>query len=123
MTRFNITTTVDITITNPDRDETDQVRIGQQQNFNSLIQGIGIRSNLTWDKPPTRIEQDGVAHWHWQFEVESVDVFRKGDDPAGLLLDDLQGIPVIKNLTNTVSLDKPVFFTKGEHQNIWISAI
>lgn len=122
MTRFNIITTVDITVTNPDRDETDQVRIGQQQNFNSLVQGIGIRSNLTYDREPQRIETDGEAKWYWTFEVESVDVFRKGDDPAGLLLDDLQGIPIIRNLTNTATLTKPVLFTRGEDQNIWISA-
>jgi len=49
-------------------------------------------------------------------------VFLKDQDPVRLLKEDLNGVPIIRNLTNTAPLDKPVFLVEGEDQNIWISA-
>ena len=59
MPRYNIKTTVDITVTNPTRDETDQIKVAQQGNFNSLVQGIGLRANIDWDTDPVLKEEDG----------------------------------------------------------------
>jgi len=123
MPRYHITTTVDITRSNPSRQDTDQVMIAQQSNFNSLVQGIGIRSNVSWDLDPKRIVDKNNAVWEWTFEVEREDVFTKADDPVGLLKDDLQGIPVIKNLTNTDPLNKPIFITLGDKPNTLIKSI
>lgn len=122
MPRYIIKTTIDITRSNPGRDEPDQIKHGQQQNFNSLIQGIGMRSNIEWDMDPYKINNDDEAQWHWEFRVDQQDVFTRGGDPVSLLKDDLHGVPIIKNLENTVSLDKPIFITSGPNQNIWISA-
>ena len=52
MARYEIITVVDITRTNPARDETDRVKLGQQANFNCLVQAIGMRSNVTWVLDP-----------------------------------------------------------------------
>lgn len=120
MSKYILNTTVDITRTNPDRDERDSIRLAQQSNFNSLLQGIGMRSNVEWDKDPQRVVEDNKAVWHWEFECERPDVFKKGNDPVGLLLDDLQGIPIMRNLTNTEPLEKPIFITRGDTPNIWI---
>ena len=122
MARYDIKTTVDITRTNPDRADPDQIKQAQQSNFNSLIQGIGMRANVTWSHDPVRIDEDDVAIWNWQFEVERDDVFMEGTDPVGLLKKDLHGIPIIKNLTESVRLDKACFLTINGDQNIWISA-
>ena len=121
MARFKITTTVDITKTDPDRECNDPVRIAQQSNFNSLLQGIGMRANVVWDMSPTRIENESNTVWEWEFETEYKDVFLLKNDPSGLLKQDLAGVPVIKNLTNTDPLDKPMFITTGNGQNIWIN--
>jgi|SRR6056300_217698 hypothetical protein len=122
MARYNIKTTVDITRSNPDRADPDQIKQAQQSNFNSLIQGIGMRANITWPNDPIKIEEDGTSTWSWQFEVERDDVFMEGTDPVGLLKKDLHGIPIIKNLTESVRLDKACFLTINGDQNIWISA-
>jgi len=121
MARYTIKTTVDITRSNPDREDTDQIRQGQQSNFNTLLQGIGMRSNVDWNRDPIRVLEDDVAYWYWTFEVERADTFLDGDDPTGLLKQDLHGIPVLRNLTETANLTTPAFITKNGESNIWIS--
>ena len=120
MPRYKIKTTVDITRSNPDRADPDQIRQAQQSNFNTLLQGIGMRSNIDWNHDPFRTLEEETAFWYWEFEAERDDVFLDGNDPVGLLKKDLEGIPIIKNLTNSVNFEKPVLSTNGTQQNIWI---
>lgn len=127
MARYQIITLVDITRSNAPRSETNRLKQGQQANFNSLIQAIGMRSNIDWSKDPTmdtgRIpHQTGKAnHWVWEFETERDLVFFKSDaDPVGHLLDDLNGVPIISQLNNSVDLDPAVFKTKGNSPNTWV---
>jgi hypothetical protein len=120
MPRYKIKTTVDITRSNPSREDTNSVRNGQQLNFNTLLQGIGMRANVEWDNDPQLVEYQDTKEWFWEFEAEQIDVFATKDDSVGLLKQDLQGIPVIRNLTETVALEKPIFITGGDNQNIWI---
>ena len=68
MPRYKIKTTVDITRSNPDRGDPDQIRQAQQSNFNTLLQGIGMRANVEWTYNPSRsmLETDGkIAYWLW----------------------------------------------------------
>jgi len=130
MQQFKLVSVVDITRSRPSRSETDHLKLGQQANFNSLIQAIGIRSNVEWDQDPEchtgRLPDaiEGAAtHWIWQFSVERDFVFRQDDNPVGLLLDDLQGVPVINRLNNSVDIMPSIFQTKGTHVNVWISLI
>ena len=127
MARFQIITLVDITQTNPHRSETDQHLLSQQANFHSLIQAIGLRANVVWLSSPK--ERNGAlprgldgkaAYWTWTFDVERDDVFLKGGDSVALLVDDLNGVPVIPNLNNSVELDPACFISKGETANIWV---
>jgi hypothetical protein len=128
MPRYQIVTLVDITRTNPTRSETDQHLLGQQANFNTLLQSIGLRSNVEWTVDPTECKGilphplEGKAnYWTWTFEVERDQVFTKDGDPVGLLLDDLHGVPIISQLNNSVDIDPPVFQTQGPNSNIWVS--
>ena len=130
MQLFKLVSVVDITRSCPSRSETDHLKLGQQANFNSLIQAIGIRSNVEWEQDPEchtgRLPDaiDGAAtHWVWEFSVERDFVFRLDNDPVGLLLEDLQGVPVINRLNNSVDIMPSIFQTKGQHINIWISLI
>ena len=130
MARFQIITLVDITQTNPHRSETDQHLLSQQANFHSLIQAIGLRANVVWVSRPK--ERNGVlpkgldgkaVYWTWTFDVERDDVFLKDGSSVALLIDDLNGVPVIPNLNNSVDLDPACFISKGDNSNIWVFEI
>jgi len=123
MPRYKIKTSVDITRSNVDRADPDQIRQAQQSNFNTLLQGIGMRANVEWTHDPSRsmLETDGkTAYWLWEFTVEREDVFLHNGDPVGLLKQDLQGVPIIKNLTETETFPKACFLID---KNIWIEKI
>jgi hypothetical protein len=130
MARFQIITLVDITQTNPHRSETDQHILSQQANFNSLVQAIGLRSNVLWVHSPKERngalprDIDGKAvYWTWTFDVERDDVFLRDGNSVALLVDDLNGVPIIPNLNNSVDLDPACFISKGETANIWVFEI
>jgi len=119
MFRYKIRTHIDITRSNVDRATSDEIAIGQQSNFNAFLQGIGLRSNITWDQDP--IKEDNT--WTWEFYSEQEDVFRHGDDPVGLLKLDLDGIPIIGNLTNSRAVYPPVVRTVNGSTNTWVEYI
>jgi hypothetical protein len=62
-------------------------------------------------------------HWSWEFDVERDDVFLRDNDSVGLLVDDLNGVPIIPNLNNSSEIDPACFITKGEKANIWVRDI
>ena len=130
MARYRITTLVDITRTQPHRSETDKLKLSQQSNFNTLLQTIGLRSNVTWANDPKKhtgalpYNIGGKAsHWIWEFDVERDDVFLEGNDPVALLIKDMQGVPIIAELEDSVDLSPAVFQTVGANPNTWLSII
>jgi len=130
MPRYRITTLIDITRTNPQRSEADTVRVNQQANFNSLLQAIGLRSNVQWTTDPKKYTGslphplEGKAnHWIWEFEAEREDIFLKNNDPVGLLKDDLHGVPIIPNLENSTDITPAAIQTKNGHINTWVYEI
>ncbi len=130
MPRYKIVTLVDITRADPDKKEKDQVKINQQANFNTLVQTIGIRSNITWVKDPQKKtgalpdDIEGKAtHWIWEFDSEREDTFLKNNDSAGLLKDDLHGVPIIDGLENSTDITPAAFQTRNGNQNTWVSQI
>ncbi len=130
MPRYRIVTLIDITRTNASKSELNDLKIKQQQNFNSLRQAIELRSNVDWNKDP-EIKSgklpdpfEGKAnHWVWEFDVEREDVFLKDDDPVKLLREDLHGVPIILGLTETVDISPSVFKTTGEDFNTHVEII
>ncbi len=130
MERYKVISLVDITRSQASRSETDKIKIGQQANFNSLVQTIGIRSNIDWNYDPVKHSGalpdnlDGRAtYWVWEFSTEYKEVFKEGDDDVRLLVKDLHGVPIVGMLENSVDLDPPAFQTHGPDQNIWITLI
>lgn len=127
MARYKIITLIDITRANPSRNETDKLKLGQQANFNSLLQAIGLRANVYWETDPKQhsgslpLPLVGKAvHWTWEFDVESEDVFKKGNDSVALLKEDLHGVPIINQLNNSADIYPSAFQTEGKNSNIWI---
>ena len=130
MSTYKIITLIDITRTNPSRSETDQMKLKQQANFNSLLQAIGLRTNIDWRQDPMmktgRLPDPLVGkanHWIWEFDSEREDVFMKDTDPVGHLVDDLHGVPIISQLNNSEDIIPPAFNTLGTNPNTWIYEI
>ncbi len=130
MARYQVITLVDITRTNASRYEVDKIKLGQQANFNALMQAIGLRSNFSFISDPQ--QHDGVlprdldgraTYWIWNFDTERDSVFLKGSDPVGLLIDDINGVPITGQLNNSVDIDPAAFISKGDRANIWIYEI
>lgn len=113
MSSYTITTLIDIT--------------RQGSNFNILLLTVGLRSNVTWSLDPVKelgkipFSDGKAAYWSWTFDTEQSDLFLKDNDPVGLLLDDLNGVPVITGLEDTAYFKKDAFITQGELTNTWVS--
>ena len=88
-----------------------------------------MRSNVTWDRDPTaeisRVPNQDfkAAHWNWEFFVEREQVFLKDHDPVGLLKADLDGVPIVAGLCDSVELAPACFFSQGDRINTWIREI
>ncbi len=127
MPRYKIITLVDITRTKSTKLDSDEHKLKQQSNFNSLRQAIELRSNVEWLRDPLkktgRLPDDieGKAiHWIWEFEVERDEVFLKNGDPVALLKEDVHGVPIIPDLDNDKIIDPAAFRTLGDNLNTWI---
>lgn len=70
----------------------------QQSNWETMLQIIALR---TQPFNVRTIHNDGV--WMLEFDVEHSDVYRKEDDPIGLLKDDFNNVPLLVNLDESKS--------------------
>lgn len=129
MKKYKIITLVDVTRSKATRTETDKIKIGQQSNFNSLIQAIGLRSNVEWTSDPKVSEgrlPDGNGkskYWTWVFYSEREGLWNKDGDPVGLLKDDINKVPILNNLTNDIEIVPACFITIGDNLNTWVYEI
>lgn len=108
----------------------------QQRNSETLIQAISIRAQPIYLEPAliTEIKQDsdwvfGSAYqvparvWLFVFGVEHSDVFQLYQQKLGGLINDLDQVPIIVGLDESLELRAPVFCTTGTHKNIHFAAI
>lgn len=130
MARYRLITLIDITRSQPSRQEKTSLTVGQQSNFNSFLQAIGLRSNVDWNTDPKKHQgrlpdpANGKAtHWIWEFECERDEVFLRNGDPVSLLLDDLYGVPIVGDLENDVDFVPNAIQTKGENINTWVEML
>ena len=122
--RFCVYTLIDISETKARRgDETKAVR--KQQNFNTVLQTIGIRANLEYLSSPEIIKADlnkykfGTDYegkhniWRWEFTIPFEDATN-----IDLLQEDFDIVPIISDLDETVDLRPlPSFFSKNTRKN------
>jgi hypothetical protein len=130
MNRYKITTLVDITRSRPSRYDPNEIKQGQQSNFNTLLQAIGLRANIASDTDPKqdtgRLPEpfNGKGtYWVYEFEPERADSFLDGDNPVGHLINDLNGVPIIDRLNNSIDFDLPVFKTLGNQINTLVQKL
>lgn len=129
MPRYRITTLVDITRTQVTNNSADIKKKLQQSNFNTLLQTIGLRANITWQKDPSFDSgvlpepfEGKASYWLWDFDVEQEYLFERDGDPIALLRDDLDNVPIIAGLDESIDLEPAVFKTK-ENYNTCVAVI
>lgn len=118
---FEIFTLVDITETKAKRGE-DPFLVSQQQNYLTMLNTIGLRSNPTIIKAPTIIEnkkifgtkyKDAKHAWRFVFDIEY------GAHSVELLEKDFTHVPFIDKLKEDCNFNIPVFDTQNkETKNI-----
>lgn len=128
--RFRIFTLVDITETNARRgDNTKSLR--QQQNFLTVLQTVGLRSNPSYKKSPEIINVSprsiglGSVYnkkqnvWTFEFEIEAED-----GHSIEMLLSDFNFVPFITGLDETDELADDHFVTLDtKNNNIYFELI
>lgn len=127
--QYYLYTTVDITNTGQYRPEAGKEPLRwKEQNFQTVLQTLGIRANLeSYGKPEVKeiagsvlgFNTGNIIHvWHFEFVTERNDVYEKGNDPIGALIDDFNGIPYISGLDESMDQNFDVFVTEGPARNI-----
>lgn len=119
---IEIQTLIDITHTRVIRaNQGTQLQLDQYRNFITLMQCAEIRSIISYELAPQLEEVDvkgmGFGNvykgkhkvWTFRFVPDRQDVYLDGDNPIGFLINDIDGVPMIKNLTETINIDKAIF--------------
>jgi len=125
MEYIEIKTLIDITKTKALRpNQGSQLEIDQYKNFVTLMQCIEIRSIVEYNSNPSVEKLDikslnfGAAYkgkhnvWTFKFRPDRSGVYMLDDNIIGLLFDDLHQVPIVKNLTETINIDKAIFDLK-----------
>ena len=129
---YKLYTTVDITNTGQYRSEPGkEADRWREQNFQTVLQTLGMRANISFKKGPTQTEISGhifgfktnkiIRVWQFDFSAERENFFEKDGDPIGYLIDDFDGIPYISGLDESMEQNYDVFVTEGPSCNIIFS--
>ena len=97
----------------------------QNNNFTTLLQLLQMRGNITWERPPTKLNQpianmrfgsayDGTQNsWHFQFFTEQTDVYGSPEsDNVGQLIEDFHHVPILSFCKETVTFPSNTFLTQ-----------
>lgn len=122
---IEIQTLVDITDTKINRPRAGlQLEHDQFRNFTTLRQCVEIRSNIVYDTSPSMEVKDlkGLgfgtdykgkhAVWTFRFSPDRTGAYLEGTNDVGALLDDVNQVPVIQKLSETINMDKAIFELK-----------
>jgi len=135
---IEIQTLVDITNTKVTRlNQGTQQQLDQNRNFITLMQCIEIRSVVQYDTPPRSETVDikslgfGTAYkgkqtlWTFRITPDRVGVWEDEEgNTIGELIGDLHEVPVVKNLLETINIDKAIFDCKDpQFKNTIIKAL
>ena len=137
MQTIEIQTLVDITDTKVARpNQGTALQHDQYRNFTTLRQCVEIRSIISYDASPSAETVDikdlgfGTKYkgkhqvWTFRFYPDRTGAYIEGQDEVGALLADVDGVPVIQKLTETINMDTAVFEVKdATNKNTIIKAI
>lgn len=134
---IEIKTLVDITKTRAARaTQGSKLEQDQYRNFMTLCQCLEIRSIIAYDDPPTNELVDikdlnfGTDFkgkqkvWTFKFVPDRAGVYTSEDgNRIGNLIEDLDLVPIVKNLEETVNIEKAIFNCKdSKFRNIVVTA-
>lgn len=126
---YKLYTTVDITHTGQYRSEpgreSDRWR---EQNFQTVLQTLGIRANVSYNTNPEMLEVGGrlvgfdtdevIRVWRFDFRTERDFLYEAEGDPVKYLKDDFHLIPYINGLDELMEQQYAVFNTGTKGNNI-----
>lgn len=126
---YKLYTLVDITNTGQHRfEEGREEARWREQNFQTVIQTLGIRSNISFVHKPEVIELRGrlvgfdtdnaIRVWRFDWSTERDYLYEKEGDPVGYLKDDFHLVPYIAGLSELMEQKNAVFNTKLSGPNI-----
>ena len=126
---YKLYTLVNITHTSQYRNEAgkEQQRY-QEQNFNTVLQTLGLRSNIWYERGPQMLEVGGrlvgfntddvVRVWRFDWRVEQPNVYAENGDPLSFLKQDFHLVPYISGLGEAMEQRYAVFNTENPGANI-----
>ena len=126
---YKLYTLVDITRTRQYRSEPGKEHLRwKEQNFNTVLQTLGIRANVAYDLPPDMLEvrgsvvgfdtDDMIRVWRFDFSTDRDDLYATKTDPVGFLKEDFMLVPYISGLDETMEQKYAVFNTEDPGKNI-----
>lgn len=128
MADYKLYTLVDITHTGQYRPGMSDILLRKEQNFNTVIQTLGLRANIHYTQSPLVLDIKGsligfkVDHlirvWRFDFKTEYDSVYELDNDPTGLLKKDFHLVPYISGLDELMQQQYAVFVTQGDGINI-----
>jgi len=134
-TTFTVFTLFDITCTGVTRvTSSNQFQRNQQRNWETLLQLIGLRTQITIVKYPTILDNQKLSNykfgsdfkksariWSMTFSIENAGIFSDGHDPIAHLKHDVDLIPMVANLNETVKFDPVCTQVHGPKCNIYFT--
>ena len=127
---YKLYTLVDITHTGQYRNEPGKEnQRWREQNFNTVLQTLGIRTNVSFNQKPEVFEVGGrtvgfdtdevIRVWRFDFSTERDDILYEADgDPVGYLKQDFHLVPYIAGLDELMEQNYAVFNTSNPGANI-----
>jgi len=122
---YKLYTLVDITHTQQPKTEQDRWK---EQNFNTVLQTLGIRANITYVSSPVVVEAGGrimgfdtddiIRCWRFDFITDRKDLYSLNNDPIGHLTNDFHLVPYISGLGEMMDQKYAVFNTQNPGKNI-----
>lgn len=126
---YKLYTLVDITHTNQFRARQGDATLSQkEQNFNTVLQTLGIRSNIHYVNSPDMLEVKGrlvgfdtdevIRVWRFDWSTERDFLYEDSGDPVAFLKKDFHLVPYISGLDEAMQQDYAVFNTSDPGKNI-----
>jgi len=122
---IEIKTLIDVTDTKVNRPRAGlQTEHDQFKNWSTLKQCVELRSNITFETSPVvetvDVKELGFGSkfkgkhqvWTFRFTPERTGAYVEGYNEIGALINDIQGVPVIQKLKETINMDKAIFELK-----------
>ena len=126
---YKLYTLVDITHTGQHRTEPGKEALRwKEQNFQTVLQTLGIRANVVFVNGPISSEVAGrivgfdtddiIRVWRFDFSTEREHVYELNDNPVGALIEDFTLVPYISGLDEAMGQRYAVFNPEDPGKNI-----